>query len=60
MAMVDFLYWVGMAAVAVNALTGVLEAERKEVDMIGATFIAICCSTATFSGLPIKPISLPP
>ena len=41
MAMVDFLYWVGMAAVAVSALTGVLEAERKEVDMIGATFIAV-------------------
>jgi uncharacterized membrane protein YeiH len=39
--MVDFLYWVGMAAVAVNALTGVLEAERKEVDVIGATFIAV-------------------
>lgn len=41
MTMVDFIYWVGMAAVAVNALTGVLEAERKAVDVIGATFIAV-------------------
>ncbi|MBW7900075.1 MAG: trimeric intracellular cation channel family protein [Rhodocyclaceae bacterium] len=39
--MVDFIYWVGMAAVAVNALTGVLEAERKEVDIIGASFVAV-------------------
>lgn len=39
--MVDFIYWVGMAAVAVNALTGVMEAERKEVDIIGASFVAV-------------------
>jgi len=34
------LYWVGMAAVAVNAITGVLEAERKQMDLIGAVMIA--------------------
>ena len=38
---VDFLYWVGMAAVAVSALAGVMEARRKEVDLIGATFVAV-------------------
>lgn len=39
--MADFIYWIGMAAVAVNALTGVMEAERKEVDLIGVTFVAV-------------------
>lgn len=39
--MVDYLYWVGMAAVAVSALTGVMEAERKQVDLIGACFVAV-------------------
>ena len=39
--MAEFIYWIGMAAVAVSALTGVMEAERKEVDMIGATFVAV-------------------
>lgn len=34
------LYWVGIAAVAVNAITGVLEAERKQMDLIGAVMIA--------------------
>jgi len=42
--MPDFIYWVGMAAVAVNALTGVLEAERKAVDVVGATFIAVAAA----------------
>lgn len=40
------LYWAGMAAVAVNAITGVLEAERKHMDMIGAITVA----TATAIG----------
>lgn len=35
------LYWVGLAAVAVNAITGVLEAERKQMDLIGAVMIAV-------------------
>lgn len=39
--MAEFLYWVGMAAVAVNALTGIIEAERKELDLLGAIIIAI-------------------
>lgn len=39
--MAEYIYWIGMAAVAVNALTGVMEAERKEVDLIGATFVAV-------------------
>lgn len=39
--MAEFIYWIGMAAVAVSALTGVMEAERKEVDVIGATFVAV-------------------
>lgn len=39
--MTEYLYWIGMAAVAVSSLTGVMEAERKEVDLIGATFVAV-------------------
>ena len=39
--MSEYLYWIGMAAVAVSALSGVMEAERKEVDLIGATFVAV-------------------
>lgn len=35
------LYWVGLAAVAVNALTGVLDAGRKQMDMIGALLVAV-------------------
>ncbi len=35
------LYWVGMAAVAVSALTGVLDAGRKQVDLIGAILVGV-------------------
>ncbi|HEX6736571.1 MAG TPA: trimeric intracellular cation channel family protein [Azonexus sp.] len=35
------LYWVGMAAVAVNALTGVLDAGRKQMDLVGATLVGV-------------------
>lgn len=35
------IYWFGMAAVAVGAFTGVVEAERKEIDLVGATFVAV-------------------
>ena len=35
------LYWVGMSAVAVNALTGVLDASRKHMDLIGALLVAV-------------------
>ncbi len=36
----QLVYWVGIAAVAVNAITGVLEAERKEMDLVGAVMVA--------------------
>ncbi len=35
------LYWVGMAAVAVNALTGVLDSGRKQMDLIGALLVGV-------------------
>ncbi|UCV06202.1 trimeric intracellular cation channel family protein [Dechloromonas denitrificans] len=35
------LYWVGMAAVAVSALTGVLDSSRKQMDLIGALLVGI-------------------
>ncbi|MQY50396.1 trimeric intracellular cation channel family protein [Rhodocyclus tenuis] len=40
------LYWAGIAAVAVNAITGVLESERKRMDLVGAVTVA----TATAIG----------
>ena len=33
------LYWAGLAAVAVNALTGVLDAGRKRMDLIGVVMV---------------------
>lgn len=41
-----FLYWVGMAAVAVNAMAAILEAERKQLDLVGAVFIAFAAALA--------------
>jgi uncharacterized membrane protein YeiH len=35
------LYWVGMAAVAVSALTGVLDSSRKSMDLIGALLVGV-------------------
>jgi uncharacterized membrane protein YeiH len=35
------LYWVGLAAVAVNALTGVLDSGRKQMDLIGALLVGV-------------------
>lgn len=35
----NLLYWVGLAAVAVNALTGVLDAGRKNMDIIGVVMV---------------------
>ena len=35
------LYWVGLAAVAVNALTGVLDAGRKRMDLVGAVMVGM-------------------
>jgi len=40
------LYWVGLAAVAVNALTGVLDAGRKQMDLVGVVMVG----TATALG----------
>jgi uncharacterized membrane protein YeiH len=42
----ELLCWVGIAAVAVNAITGVLEAERKQMDLVGAVMVG----TATALG----------
>lgn len=33
------LYWAGLSAVAVNALTGVLDAGRKQMDLIGVMMV---------------------
>jgi uncharacterized membrane protein YeiH len=41
MGMEALLYWIGMAAVAVCAITGVLDAARKQVDLMGALLVGI-------------------
>lgn len=41
-----FLYWFGMAAVAVNAMAAILEAERKHLDLVGAIFVAFAAALA--------------
>ncbi|MBK6402274.1 MAG: trimeric intracellular cation channel family protein [Rhodocyclaceae bacterium] len=33
------LYWIGLTAVAVNALTGVLDAGRKRMDLVGVIMV---------------------
>lgn len=35
----NLLYWAGLSAVAVNALTGVLDAGRKQMDLIGVVMV---------------------
>lgn len=42
----NLLYWAGLSAVAVNALTGVLDAGRKRMDLIGVMMVG----TATALG----------
>lgn len=37
----EIVYWTGMAAVAVNAVTGVLETEGKNMDLVGATIVGL-------------------
>jgi uncharacterized membrane protein YeiH len=37
--MENLLYWVGLSAVAVNALTGVLDAGRKNLDLVGVVMV---------------------
>ena len=39
--MEDLLYWIGLAAVAVNALTGVLDAGRKHMDLVGVVMVGM-------------------
>jgi uncharacterized membrane protein YeiH len=42
--MEDILYWTGMAAVAVSAVTGVLEAGRKPFDLFGMIVVALAAA----------------
>jgi uncharacterized membrane protein YeiH len=37
--MESLLYWIGLAAVSVNALTGVLDAGRKQMDLVGVMMV---------------------
>jgi uncharacterized membrane protein YeiH len=37
----ELIYWMGMAAVAVSAITGVLEAGRKPIDLFGIALVAL-------------------
>jgi uncharacterized membrane protein YeiH len=46
--MESLLYWVGLAAVAVSALTGVLDAGRKRMDIVGVVMVG--CATALGGG----------
>ena len=39
--MSDLVYWSGMSAVAVSAITGVLEAGRKPIDLFGVVLVAL-------------------
>ena len=41
---VELIYWVGMAAVAVNAMTAVLETEDKGMDVVGAVMVGLAAS----------------
>jgi len=41
MTLAELLYWVGLAAVAVSAVTGVFEAERKGLDLVGTVTVAL-------------------
>lgn len=46
--MQNLLYWIGMAAVAVSALTGALDAGRKRMDVVGVVMVG--CATALGGG----------
>jgi uncharacterized membrane protein YeiH len=37
----ELIYWTGMAAVGVSAITGVLEAGRRPIDLFGMTLVAL-------------------
>lgn len=53
--MEELIYWVGMAAVAVSALTGMLEAGRKPIDLFGMVLVAL---TAGLGGGTIRDLLL--
>ena len=40
----ELIYWVGMAAVAVTAITAVLETEDKGMDLVGAVIVGLAAS----------------
>jgi len=40
----ELIYWVGMAAVAVNAVTAVLETEDKGMDLVGAVIAGLAAA----------------
>jgi len=42
--MEQFVYWLGMSAVAVTAATGVLEAGRKSIDLFGMVLVALAAA----------------
>lgn len=42
--MEDLSYWIGMAAVAVAAITGVIEAGRRPIDYFGVVLIALAAA----------------
>ena len=46
--MEQLFYWVGLAAVAVSALTGVLDAGRRQMDLVGVVMVG--CATALGGG----------
>ncbi len=48
-------YWVGMAAVAVTATTGVLEAGRRPIDLFGMVLVAL---TAALGGGTVRDLLL--
>lgn len=44
LAPLELIYWVGMAAVAVTAVTAVLETEGKGMDLVGAVIVGLAAS----------------
>jgi uncharacterized membrane protein YeiH len=46
--MEQLIYWIGLAAVAVSALTGVLDAGRQKMDIVGVVMVG--CATALGGG----------
>ncbi|MCX7891405.1 MAG: TRIC cation channel family protein [Burkholderiales bacterium] len=51
----ELIYWAGVAAVAVSAATGVLEAGRKPIDLFGMVLVAL---TAALGGGTLRDLLL--